>query len=79
MTAWLSKSCIFPSVREGSAGTVHLNVQHFFFPVHIFIFGYAGSLLLLRPLSSCSEGGYSPVSVLQLLTVVASLVPEHRL
>ena len=61
-------------------GTGHPDVQHFFFfPVHIFIFGCAGSLLLLRLLSSCSRRGrgggvYSPVSVLQLLAVVPSLV-----
>ena len=59
-------------------GTVHPDVQHFF-PLHIFIFGSTGSLLLLRLLSSCSRRGrgggvYSPVSVLQLLTVVPSLV-----
>ena len=34
--------------------------------------------MLLRLLSSCHEWGYSPVAVLGLLIVVASLVAEHR-
>ena len=43
----------------------------------IFIFGYAGSSLLLRLLSSCSEQGYSLVAVYWLLFAVASLVAER--
>ena len=47
-------------------GTGHPDVQHFFFfPVHIFIFGCAGSLLLLRLLSSCSRQGRGGGSTLQ--------------
>ena len=38
---------------------------------YLFIFGCAGSLLLLRLFSSCSEWGF--------LIAVASLVAEHRL
>ena len=45
-----------------------------------FIFGCARSSLLPRLFSSCSEWGLlSTVAVLGLLTVVTSLVMEHRL
>ena len=50
-----------------------------FFNFFFFIFGYAGSLLLHRLFSSCSEGGYSLVAACRLLIVVTSLVVEHGL
>ena len=45
---------------------------------YLCIFGCAGSLLLLRLLSSCGQQGLLFVAVLRLLTAVASLV-EKRL
>lgn len=41
--------------------------------------GCAGSLLLHRLLSSCSERGFPWVAELRLLTAEVSLVEEHRL
>ena len=46
---------------------------------YLFIFGCAGSLLLLRLFSSCDKWGLLFVTVLRLLIVVASLVAEHGL
>ena len=43
--------------------------------MYLFIYGCAGSLLLLGPFSSCGErGGYSLVVVHRLLIAVVSLV-----
>ena len=44
-----------------------------------FIWGCAGSLLLGRLFSSCSEQGLLSLMMHGLLIVVASLVAEHRL
>ena len=46
---------------------------------NLFIFGYAGSLLLLRLSSSCSEPGLLFITLHRLLISVASFVVEHRL
>ena len=47
--------------------------------IYLFIFGYAGSLLLHGHSSSCSEGGgCSPVVVFRLLIAVASFVAKHE-
>ena len=47
--------------------------------IYLFIFGCAGSSLLLGPCCSCSQQGSSLVVICRLLTVVASLIVEHRL
>ena len=60
----------------------HFPSSFFFFFSHfiyLFIFGCAGSLLLHRFLSSCSEQGLLSLVVHKLLTAVASLVLELRL
>ena len=51
-----------------------------FFYFILYIFGCAGSLLLAHGLSLvAASGGYSLVAIQGLLTVVASLVAEHRI
>jgi len=62
-----------------------MDYTFFFFKAHLllkifiyFIYSCAGSLLLLGLFSSCGEWGLLFVAVLRLLTVVASLVAEHR-
>ena len=56
-----------------------LELKLLFLIFFFFFFGYAGSLLLHRLFSSCSEGGYSLVAACRLLIVVTSLVVEHGL
>ena len=46
---------------------------------YLFISGRAGSFLLCRLCSSCSERGYSLAEEPRLLMAVASLVGEHGL
>ena len=48
-------------------------------PIYLFIFGYAVSLLLRRLFSSCNERGLLLAVVFGLLIAVASLVAEHGL
>ena len=47
--------------------------------LNLFLFVWAGSLLLHRSYWSCSEWGYALVAVYGLLTMVAPLVLELRL
>ena len=49
------------------------------FVFYLFIFGYAGSLLLCRLFSSCSEPGLLFIALRRLLVSAASFVVEHRL
>ena len=53
--------------------------MYFYNCIYIFSFGCAGSSLLCRFFSSCSEPGLLFVIVCGLLTLVASLVAEHSL
>ena len=48
-------------------------------PIYLFIFGYAVSLLLRRLFSSCNERGLLLAVVFGLLIAVASLVAQHGL
>ena len=60
--------------------TLHFVLSTLLFKKKKIIFGCARSSLLPRLFSSCSEWGLlSTVAVLGLLTVVTSLVMEHRL
>ena len=61
-------------VRSGCQVTLFLFCFNY-----LFIFGYAGSLLLSRLSLVSDSSDYSLVSVLGLLNVVASLVTECRL
>ena len=50
--------------------------MHYF--LSLLVFGYAGSSLLHRLFFSCGKWGLLFIEVQELLTVVASLVAEHR-
>ena len=64
-----------------ASGSLHLlcPLEHFSLKKKKLSFGCAGSSLLCRFFSSCSEPGLLFVIVCGLLTLVASLVAEHSL
>ena len=54
-----------------------MTIVFLFKKFYLFIFGCAGSLLLLRFFSSCGQQGLLFVAVLRLVIVVASLVEKR--
>ena len=72
-------------MKSATVSTVSPSICHLFqnFPqltfIYVFVFGCAGSQLLRGFSPAVLSTGYSPVVILRLLIVVASLAEEHGL